>query len=134
MMKQFRLVPELVLLDTCEEFVKKLVIGDGDLIITNEYTYSKYFNGLVKDATVIYIGNYGQGEPSDEMVEAIYRDIKDVNYKRVVAIGGGTVIDVAKLFVLAAVSPVSDLFDHTVPAVTTRSCLFFLPPAAQAVK
>ena len=37
------------------------------------------------------------GEPSDDMVEAMCRDIKG-EHKRVIAIGGGTVLDISKLF------------------------------------
>lgn len=114
-MKQFSLVPDILLFETCDEFIKEFRIGAGDLIIISERTYTTYFKNLVKDATVIFLRNYGQGEPSDEMVEAIYEDSKDIDYKRVVAIGGGTVIDVAKLFALDKVSPVLDLFDHTIP-------------------
>ena len=54
------------------------------------------------------------GEPSDEMAEAIYKDMpKDV--KRIIGIGGGTVMDLCKLFVLKQVSPVLDLFDGKIP-------------------
>ena len=48
---------------------------------------------------MILIRKYGSGEPTDEMVESIKKDVTKP-YKRVVAIGGGTVIDVAKLFCL----------------------------------
>jgi 4-hydroxybutyrate dehydrogenase len=54
------------------------------------------------------------GEPSDEMAEAIYKDMpKDV--KRIIGIGGGTVMDLCKLFILKQVSPVLDLFDGKIP-------------------
>ncbi|MBP2650551.1 MAG: alcohol dehydrogenase, class [Firmicutes bacterium] len=122
-MKQFSLVPDIVLVETCREFVETLGIGAGDLIITSEHTYTAYFKDLVKGAEVVFIRKYGQGEPSDEMVEAIYRDIKDIQYNRVVAVGGGTIIDMAKLFALATVSPVVDLFDHVIPAVKAKELL-----------
>lgn len=125
-MKQFELVPDIVLFDTCKEFVKNYKIGVGDLIITSEHTYTTYFKPLIKDAAVIYIRTYGQGEPSDDIVEAMYTDVKNIDYKRVVAIGGGTVIDVAKLFALRTVSPVVDLFEHALQAVKDKE-LFILP-------
>jgi len=122
-MKQFSLVPEIVLFNTCEEFVINCKIGAGDLIITSKHTYVAYFESLIKDAEVIYIRKYGQGEPSDDMVEAMYADVKNIDYKRVVAIGGGTVIDAAKLFALKTVSPVLDLYDHLIPAVKDKELL-----------
>jgi 4-hydroxybutyrate dehydrogenase len=122
-MKQFSLVPDIVLFDTCKDFVENCQIGVGDLIITSKHTFEAHFQGLIKDAAVVYIRKYGQGEPSDEMVEAIYADIKDICYKRVVAIGGGTVIDVAKLLALETISPVVELFDHSIPAVKAKKLL-----------
>ncbi|MBU2703949.1 4-hydroxybutyrate dehydrogenase [Sporomusaceae bacterium BoRhaA] len=122
-MKEFSLVPNIVLFDTCREFVKNCKIGAGDLIITSTHTYVAHFESLIKDAAVIYIRTYGQGEPSDDMVEAMYTDVKNIDYKRVVAIGGGTVIDVAKLFALKTVSPVLDLYDHIIPGVKDKELL-----------
>ncbi|MCE5285335.1 MAG: 4-hydroxybutyrate dehydrogenase [Pelosinus sp.] len=122
-MKQFSVVPEIVLIETCADFVTNYAVGAGDLIITSERTYKTYFADLVRGATVVFIRKYGQGEPSDEMVEGIYEDIKDSNYQRVVAIGGGTVVDMAKLFALETVSPVLDLFDHKILPVKTKELL-----------
>jgi 4-hydroxybutyrate dehydrogenase len=59
---------------------------------------------------VMYQERYGAGEPSDDMVEAMYKDFPG-GVRRVVAIGGGTVIDISKLFALKEVSPVLDYYD-----------------------
>ena len=48
------------------------------------------------------------------MAEAIYKDIKG-EHKRIIAIGGGTVIDISKLFALKYVSPILDLYDGKLP-------------------
>ena len=44
------------------------------------------------------------------MVEAMYKDVHG-SYKRIIAIGGGTVIDISKFFSLKHTSPVLDLYD-----------------------
>lgn len=120
-MKQFSVTPKITLLNTCDEFLKEFEIGADDLVITIEITWVTYFKD-VQAGTVIYIENYGLGEPTDEMIEAIIKDIKKP-YKRVVAIGGGTVLDCAKLFALKQVSPVTDLFDKKIPAVKDKPLL-----------
>ena len=99
-MKQFAVKPEIFMCDTCKEFCDEYKIGKGDLILSNEYIFEPYFSQYVSGATVVYVEKYGTGEPSDEMVEAIYADIKNCYYRRVFAIGGGTIIDVSKLFAL----------------------------------
>ena len=75
---------------------------------------------------MVYVRKYGSGEPTDEMVEAIYSDIKDCYYSRVFAIGGGTIIDVAKFFALQNVSPVLDLYDRKLEIKKAKE-LFILP-------
>lgn len=125
-MKRFAVIPEIDLYDSCEEFCQEIGVGMGDLILTNEFIFEPYLAKHVKDATVVYVEKYGTGEPSDEMVEAIYADIKGCHYSRVFAIGGGTIIDVSKLFALETVSPVLDLYDKKIPAKKGKK-LYILP-------
>jgi len=110
-MRQLILNPQLHKYDKCIDFITDFKVGKGDLIITNEFIYEPYFGALSLDADILYQEKYGLGEPSDEMAEAIYADIKET-YKRIIAVGGGTVIDLAKLYALKNVSPIIDLFDR----------------------
>lgn len=103
-MKLLSIKPIIHKFETAEEFAKEFNIGAGDLVITNEYIYQPFFGKLNLDCDVLYQEKYGAGEPSDDMAEAMYRDIKG-DHKRVIAIGGGTVIDISKLFALKNVSP-----------------------------
>ena len=122
-MKALSIKPEIYTFDTCKEFIDKFKIGKEDLIITSEHTYVSYFSKYDLDTNVIFIRKYGTGEPSDTMVEAICKDIKDITYKRVIAIGGGSVLDVSKLFALKKVSPVLDLFDHKLEFVKDKELI-----------
>ena len=114
-MKTFQVIPKISMLDTAEEFIEKFSLSPEDLVIASPSIWNRYFQ-KVQAGQVILIRKYGSGEPTDEMVESIKKDVTKP-YKRVVAIGGGTVIDVAKLFCLEKFIPVGDLFDHVFPAV-----------------
>lgn len=114
-MKAFQIVPRISVMDTADEFVEAFGPCEDDLIITGASTWNIYFKDVKADQ-VMLLRRYGKGEPTDEMVEALAADIKKP-YKRVIAIGGGTVIDVAKLFCLEKYLPVTDLFDHVFTAV-----------------
>ena len=114
-MKKFSLQPEIVMMDTVKEFCEVYKIGAGDLLFVSNGTYSRYFDGLTRGAQVVNYRKYGSGEPTDLMVEGIYKDI-DKNYKRVIAVGGGTILDVAKLFALKVTSPVVELYEGKIPA------------------
>jgi 4-hydroxybutyrate dehydrogenase len=121
-LKQFKIVPQIYTADTVSAFCKEFSVGAGDLVFLSKST-QKYFSGLLGDAHVIYRNDYGSGEPSDKMVEKIYEDIKDIEYDRVIAIGGGTIVDTAKLLALKQYMPVSDLFEKKIPAERTKKLI-----------
>ena len=118
-MKDLMIKPCIYRFDTTKEFASEFHIGKGDLVITSEHLYARYFEELNLDCDVIYHGNYGKGEPTDEMVEAICKDIIG-QHSRIIAIGGGTVLDIAKIFALKDISPVSDLFDGKITPVKNK--------------
>lgn len=113
-MQQLMVKPVILKYDTCKAFAEEFEIGKGDLVITNEYIYNPAFGNMNLECEVIFQEKYGAGEPSDDMAEAIYKDIKETP-KRIIAIGGGTVIDISKLFALKYVSPILDLYDGKLP-------------------
>lgn len=110
-MKQFFIKPTIKMLDTVQELCDTYKIGDGDLVFASNSTYERYFKDKINGATIINYRKYGSGEPTDLMVEGICKEVKNITYNRVFAIGGGTILDVAKLFALKNVSPVVDLYD-----------------------
>lgn len=118
-MKELMIKPEIYHFDKVREFAEEFQIGEGDLMVTNQYIYEPFFGALNLKCDVIFQEKYGQGEPSDDMVEAMYKDIKGP-HKRVIAVGGGTVIDISKLFALKDVSPVLDLYDGKIPPVKDK--------------
>ncbi|MCD8397496.1 MAG: 4-hydroxybutyrate dehydrogenase [Lachnospiraceae bacterium] len=121
-MRQFKVKPEIYRYESARAFAKEFQLGEDDLVITNEYIYQPFFGALDLKCEVIYQEKYGAGEPSDDMAEAIYKDIKG-SPKRVIAIGGGTVIDISKLFSLKNVSPILDLYDGKMEIVKNKELI-----------
>jgi len=109
-MKQLAVKPEIHKFETAKEFAEAFKLGKDDLVITNEYIYKPFFGALNLPCATLFQEKYGTGEPSDDMVEAMYKDVHG-SYKRIIAIGGGTVIDISKFFSLTHTSPVLDLYD-----------------------
>lgn len=121
-MKQLMIRPAIYKYSKAKDFAEEFNVGEGDLIITNEYIYNPYFSQLNLKCDVIYQEKYGMGEPSDEMAEAIYRDIKG-DYKRIIAIGGGTIIDISKIFALKNILPITDLFDKKLEIIRDKELI-----------
>lgn len=99
--------------DTFREFAQAEQVGADDLILTNEYIYSPAIESLGLGCQTLFQEKYGAGEPTDDMVNAILGDLRNKQFDRVIAVGGGTIIDIAK--VVAVASPedsVDDLYDH----------------------
>ncbi len=82
--------------DSFAEFAEKFHLGKGDLIFTNEFLYTPKIAPLHLECDVYYQEQYGEGEPTDVMYNAIMKDLRGKDYKRVIGVGGGTVIDMAK--------------------------------------
>ena len=97
---------------TIDECFKQEQIGKEDLIITNEFIY----NSKLKDveAHIIFQERYGIGEPTDEMIENIRKDVPS-NTKRIVAIGGGTIIDISKFLILDYEGTIDQVIMQEIP-------------------
>lgn len=109
-MKQLMLKPTIYQYDTAAEFAAEFHLGAADLMLTNKRLYQQVFAKLNLACDVLFREDYGKGEPSDEMAEAIAKDIP-VGTKRIVAIGGGSILDLAKLYALKQTLPILDLYD-----------------------
>ena len=121
-MEGFMIRPTVCRYRTAKEFAGDLMLGAGDLVITNEAVYQPYFEKLELACDVLYQERYGTGEPSDEMVEAMEREQKG-DYRRIIAIGGGTVLDIAKLFALKTLTPVDALYEGRIRPEKVRELI-----------
>lgn len=99
--------------DTCCVMAADLKVREDDVLLTNRYIYGSYFENLDLPCQVLLKDDYDDGEPTDEVVEAIRRDMIE-HPKRIIAVGGGAILDVAKFLSLKECIPLTDLFDGTV--------------------
>ncbi|MGX8701233.1 4-hydroxybutyrate dehydrogenase [Caproiciproducens sp.] len=111
-MQQIILKPALHKFRTAKEFAETFGLNADDLILTNEYIYTPCFGGLHLPAHTVFQEKYGSGEPTDAMVDAILAEAEKTGSKRVIAIGGGTIIDIAKVLAVADGERVDGLYDR----------------------
>lgn len=121
-MNAFRINPMIFQMTNCEDFAAHFQLQADDLILTNAYIYDPAFGAMHLPCHVIFQEAYGSGEPSDEMVETIVRDLPP-SYRRVIGIGGGAILDIAKLLVLQNLSPIQALFDGAIEPIKERELI-----------
>lgn len=124
-MKQLGLSSALHKFSSCKEFADAFALNEKDLIITCKYIYEPYFGDMDIPAQVIYQETFGQGEPNDDMVNSMIEAVNG-EYNRVIGIGGGTVLDISKLFVLKQMTPLVDLFQGKIKS--EKKCELILVP------
>lgn len=127
-MKPFRIVPSITEYTDFAAYAREAGLGSEDLILTNEYIYDPVIAELNLGCQTLFQEKFGGGEPTDEMVNAIMDTLHKMRYSRIIAVGGGTIIDIAK--VLAVAPPedrVDDLYDKMTEGLTKVHPLTIVP-------
>lgn len=115
-MQLFKLKTTIDRFESFAEFAEAFNLGERDLVITNDFLYEPFMKPCNLKCHFVMQEKYGVGEPSDEMMNKILHDVQDKEFDRVIAIGGGTVIDISKLFVLKGLKDdVLLAFDRKLP-------------------
>lgn len=92
------------------EFAQEFALGERDLVLTNEFIYTPFMKQYNLRCQFVFQEKFGAGEPSEEMITEIYKAIPYDSYDRVVAIGGGAIMDLCKLLGIARPDTVHNLY------------------------
>ena len=109
-MQALRVVPAIHYFDTFKDFNDEFKLGKGDLLVTNQWMYDPYVKPLGIDMPVVYQEKYGSGEPTDEMMDAMKAEMDKYDYNRIIAFGGGTIVDCCKVLACDIPDKVADLY------------------------
>lgn len=119
-MQALRVVPKVFYFDTFQEFNNIFEIGKNDLVVTNEFIYEPFMKPLGIETNLIFQEKFGTGEPSDEMIDAMTKEMKKYDFNRIIAFGGGTIIDICKILALDVPEHSIDLFEGVVQPVKIK--------------
>lgn len=112
-MKSFAIKTEIEEYETFKQFAEDAALGPSDMVLCGGHTFDRYIAPLELGVQTIFREKYGKGEPTDGMVDAMINALRGAKYDRLIAVGGGTVIDIAK--VIAAAGPqdsIDDMYDN----------------------
>jgi 4-hydroxybutyrate dehydrogenase len=111
-MKQFQIKPVIQCFSSFAEFTELTGFASDDCIFTVRHLYEKWLKPLNVPSSILLFEEYGAGEPTDEMIDRIFADFCKLNCKRVIAVGGGSVLDIAKFLALKETTGTAlDLFE-----------------------
>jgi len=122
-MQALRIVPKILTFDTFKEFNDEFKIGKNDILVTNQWMYDPYVKPLGIETNVVFQELYGKGEPSDEMIDAMKQEMDKYNYDRIIAFGGGTIVDICKILALDVPEQSVKLFTGEVAPVKVKQLI-----------
>lgn len=122
-MKRFQEKTQIHEYEDISSFIKEFQIGREDYILASKSIFETYLKPLNIEATIAFHSDYGKGEPTDRMIDLMLQDFYKSGAKRILAIGGGSVIDCAKLFVLKGQHHAEDFFMQRVEMVKDKTLI-----------
>ncbi|PWM43223.1 MAG: 4-hydroxybutyrate dehydrogenase [Clostridiales bacterium] len=109
-MTSFKIVPQIKNCDSFDDFLAEYKLCQKDLILTDRFLLDTYIFPKNLPCAVIAQDDFGGGEPTSEKVKKILEQARKYDYNRVIAIGGGTAIDISKILVLSGIQNLFNLF------------------------
>lgn len=119
-MREIFIKPTLNKFPDFAAFAGSFGLGREDLVLTNEFIYKPFMESLHLPCRFVFQERYGAGEPSEEMITALFADIPEDSYARVIAVGGGAIMDLGKLLSIRRTGSVHALYFKEVPVVRAK--------------
>lgn len=105
------------------EFAQEFALGERDVVLTNEFIYKPFMEQYNLACNYVFQEKFGVGEPSEAMIETMYAAIPYESYDRVIAIGGGAIMDLCKLLGCKRPSSVHELYFKREPVVHEKEVI-----------
>ena len=122
-MQALKIVPQIHYFETVREFSESFKMAGDDVVVTNKILHENYIKPLGTDVPCLFIEDYGMGEPTDEMIDEMAQEIKKFRCKRIIAFGGGTIVDICKILALDVPDESVKLFTGEVKPVKEKELL-----------
>ncbi len=122
-MKEILIKGQLYKFKTFKEFAEEFKLDSKTLILTNEFIYKPFMEALNLDCQIVFQESFGAGEPSEEMITEIFAALKPETFNRIVAVGGGAIMDIGKVLSLKRTGSVHDLYFKKVDVIPEKELI-----------
>ena len=101
--------------DQFAAFAEDFAVGREDVIFTEKVIYEGYLKDMGLTCPILIRDDYEVGEPTEEAVDKMLLDLDKIPHKRIIAIGGGSVLDTAKALAIDGAYPFAHLLQKKEP-------------------
>lgn len=122
-MELFCVKPTVHMFDRFCEFQENFHLGENDLILTETILHETYLKQQNLPCKVILKDIYDPGEPKEEVIDAILKEMAAWDITRIIGIGGGSVIDIAKLLCVKDAYPIKDVIERRTPLIVDKELI-----------
>lgn len=116
-------VPTVYKFQNFGQMAEEFSLNERDVVLTNEYIYIPFMKDLNLKCNFVFQEKFGVGEPSEEMIQTMYDTIPYDSYDRVIAVGGGAILDLCKLLGCQRPSSVHELYFKRDPIVHEKEVI-----------
>ena len=109
--------PTVYKFQTFAQMAEEFKLGERDVVLTNEFIYTPFMKELGLKCNFVFQEKFGAGEPSEAMIQTMYDAIPYDSYDRVIAVGGGAIMDLCKLLGCKRPDTVHNLYFKRFPVV-----------------
>ena len=121
--REIIIAPTIYKFNTFAEFAEEFKLGERDVVLTNEFIYKPFMEQLGLKSKFVFQEKFGAGEPSEAMIETMYEAIPYDEYDRVIAVGGGAIMDLCKLLGCKRPSSVHEMYFKREPVVHEKEVI-----------
>ena len=122
-MRLFSVAQQIRYYDTFKDFADEFSFADTDLIFTERILYDNYIARCRPACKVIIKDDFSVTEPDEETVDKILETISGMDIRRIIAVGGGSVIDIAKGLRIKDAYPFGRILKKEIPVVIDKDLI-----------
>ena len=115
--------PTVYNFQTFAQMAEEFQLNERDVVLTNEFIYTPCRKELGLKCSFVFQEKFGAGEPSEAMIQTMYDAIPYDSYDRVIAVGGGAIMDLCKLLGCKRPDSVHELYYKRFPIVHEKDVI-----------